>query len=112
MQPIVSLAFLLVYCAILWRWAADLREKLGPRLESYLDQRAQRRDGKNFRRDGSLGTAHVALLFAGTFLPVVALYAAAHFHAISWQRANTMLVVSLLLPAARFASADRPKERS
>lgn len=111
MQPIVSLAFLLVYGAILWRWSADLRDKLGPRLESYFSRQALERDRENFPR--SVGTAHVALLFGATFLPVIAIYAAARFHAISWPRANTMLIVSLLLPAVRFAAADRQRrERS
>ncbi|HET9933320.1 MAG TPA: hypothetical protein VFQ35_21595 [Polyangiaceae bacterium] len=113
MQPIVSLAFIAVYCGILWRWSSDVRSRLGPRLESYFVARSRRRHGSDSRPEGALGAAQVALLFLTTFLPVIALYAAAQVRAISWPRANTMLIFSLLIPAARFSAAEREKrERS
>ena len=55
----------------------------------------------------------IVLLFAATFLPTLGLGLAAHFHALSWQRANSMLIFSLLLPGFSFVLGARHKrERS
>lgn len=110
MHTIFSFAFIAVYCALVWRWSSDLRDKVGPWLES----RSTRRAGSSKSdREAAGAVARIVLLFAATFLPTLGLGLAAHFHALSWQRANSMLIFSLLLPGFSFVLGARHKrERS
>jgi hypothetical protein len=108
MHTTLSFAFVLTYGVLVWRWSADLRDKLGPALQSRLAKK-----GGGAQRPRQANALHVALLFVTTFLPVIGLSLAAHFHAISWQRANSMLVFSLMLPALAFLVGQRQnRERS
>jgi len=109
MHTIASFAFIGLYCLILLRWSSDIRSGIEP----WLSKRLGERSGPERRSTNARAVAEVALVFLATFLPVLTLALAAHFHAISWQLGHLMLIPSLFLPGFAWAAAERTKrERS